>query len=104
MSSPEKIRAGKWNGRAGYGKINEMGYDKAFWEKRVESAARELVLGKGRVKAILLECSNLPPYAAAVQKAVGLPVFDFNTMIHQVYRAIRQSPYHSSPCNSRKEG
>ena len=40
-----------------------------------------------------------PPYAAAVQEAVGLPVFDFSTMIHQVYRAIRQSPYHGSPCN-----
>jgi hypothetical protein len=77
--------------------------DRAVQEE-VVIAARELVRGKGRVKAILLECSNLPPYAAAVQKAVGLPVFDFNTMIHQVYRAIRQSPYQGSPCNSRKQG
>jgi hypothetical protein len=73
-------------------------------QEEVVTAARELVQGMGRVKAILLECSNLPPYAAAVQEAVGLPVFDFNTMIHQVYLAIRQSPYHGSPCNSRKQG
>ena len=65
--------------------------------EEVVAAAREVVQGKGRVKAILLECSNLPPYAGAVQEAVRLPVFDFNTMIHQVYRAIRQSPYPGSP-------
>ena len=31
--------------------------------------------------AILLECSLMPPYAAAVQQAVGVPVFDFVTLI-----------------------
>jgi hypothetical protein len=73
-------------------------------EEEVVAAAREVVQGKGRVKAILLECSNLPPYAAAVQEAVGLPVFDFNTMIHQVYRAIRQLPYPGFPLNSGNQG
>jgi aspartate/glutamate racemase len=62
-------------------------------QEEVVEAARELIRGERRVKAILLECSNLPPYAAAVQKEVQVPVFDFNTMIHQVYRAIQQSPY-----------
>lgn len=32
--------------------------------------------------AILLECSNLPPYAHAVQRVTGLPVFDFTTLIN----------------------
>ena len=31
--------------------------------------------------AILLECSLMPPYAAAVQEAVGVPVFDFVSLI-----------------------
>jgi hypothetical protein len=62
-------------------------------QKEVVGAARELIRKNPRVRAILLECSNLPPYAAAVQQATGLPVFDFNTMIHQVYRAIHPSPY-----------
>lgn len=43
--------------------------------------------------AILLECSDLPPYAFAIQKATGLPVFDFITMIDWVHHAIVQRSY-----------
>ena len=40
--------------------------------------------------AILLECSLLPPYAAAVQAALGLPVFDFVTLIDYMQSGLRQ--------------
>ena len=40
-----------------------------------------------RIGTILLECSDLPPYAQAVQAVTGRPVFDFNSMIHHVERA-----------------
>ncbi|MFA7565960.1 MAG: aspartate/glutamate racemase family protein [Alkalispirochaeta sp.] len=40
------------------------------------------------VGAILLECSLLPPYAAAVRRHTGLPVFDYNTMIRYVFQAV----------------
>jgi hypothetical protein len=46
--------------------------------------------------AILLECSMLPPYASAVQQALGLPVFDFLTMIDQFHRATHQRRYQGS--------
>jgi len=69
------------------------GFDSEAVQKEVVGAARDLARENPGVKAVLLECSNLPPYASAVQKEVHLPVFDFNTMIHQVYRAIQQSPY-----------
>jgi hypothetical protein len=40
------------------------------------------------IRAILLECSLLPPYGAAVREATGLPVFDYVTMINYVYSTV----------------
>ncbi|MFP4012245.1 MAG: aspartate/glutamate racemase family protein [Spirochaetaceae bacterium] len=56
-------------------------------EAEVLSAARDLTADPA-VRAILLECSLLPPYAAAVHEATGLPVFDYNTMISYVARSL----------------
>jgi Asp/Glu/hydantoin racemase len=63
-----------------------LDFDKA--EQEVVGVARRLVEEDDQVKAILLECSNLPPYAAAVQEAVNLPVYDFITMINYVFSAV----------------
>ncbi|WP_296746934.1 aspartate/glutamate racemase family protein [Mesorhizobium sp.] len=43
--------------------------------------------------AILLECSDLPPYAHDVQQATGLPVFDFITMINYVHASFVRTRY-----------
>jgi hypothetical protein len=59
----------------------------------VVRAAEALVAAAPGIRAILLECSNLPPYAAAVQKAVGLPVYDFTTMLGQVWSALTRRPF-----------
>jgi len=57
-------------------------------QKEVVDVAANLVKDDEQIKAILLECSDLPPYAAAIQESVGLPVFDFTTMINYVYLAL----------------
>jgi hypothetical protein len=49
-----------------------------------------------QVGAILLECSDLPPYAWAIQRASALPVFDFITLIRWVYISLTQQPYFGS--------
>jgi len=41
----------------------------------VEIAARRLIVADSQIGAILLECTNLPPYAARIQRATRLPVF-----------------------------
>lgn len=69
--------------------IEESGtLDKIAVEGEVVATARRLVEENQRVRAILLECSLLPPYAAAIQSAVNLPVFDYITMIDFVFSAV----------------
>jgi hypothetical protein len=51
--------------------------------------ARRLVAEHPEVGVILLECTNMPPYAADVQVATGLPVFDITHVIRMVHAAVR---------------
>ncbi len=57
------------------------------------TTATELVAAHPEIGAILLECSDMPPYSADVQRAVNLPVFDFITMINWVHQAVAQRAY-----------
>ncbi len=67
----------------------EKGYlDFEKVEQEVVRATQRLVTENEGVKAILFECTDLPPYAAAVQEAVGLPVFDFSTLVNYVFSAL----------------
>ncbi len=62
-------------------------------EAEVVAEAKALVAASPDVGAILLECSNLPPYAHAVQAATGRPVFDFLTLIDFMHGALNRRPY-----------
>lgn len=69
-------------------------FDNEIVRQEVVNAAKELVRDNPNIGAILLECSDLPPYAADIQRAVGLPVYDFITMIRWAHMATAQKPYH----------
>lgn len=58
------------------------------------SCAEELVGDHPEIGAILLECSDLPPYAHTIQASTGLPVFDFITLINWVHSSVVQTPYY----------
>jgi hypothetical protein len=45
-----------------------------------------------RLHAILLECTDLPPFANRIRQATGLPVFDFVTLVNDVHQAISGPP------------
>lgn len=73
----------------------EIGWlDAGKVRNEVVSMAEEMIQEDPLVKMILLECACLPPYGAAVQEAVHLPVFDFMTMINYVYSAVVKKEYH----------
>ena len=67
--------------------------DSSRIEGEVVAVAKRLVEKHPHIGSILLECSDLPPYAHAVQRVVGLPVFDFVTMIHYVHATLARSPF-----------
>lgn len=48
----------------------------------------QLVKNSPDLTAIVLECTNMPPYRSAIREATDLPVFDINTLIHYVYSSI----------------
>ncbi len=50
-------------------------------EADILEAGRALVSAHPGIGAVVLECTNMPPYAAALQEALGLPVYDIYSMI-----------------------
>jgi hypothetical protein len=69
--------------------IDEKGIlDSELIEQAVVERSVALQRENPQLGAILLECSMLPPYGAAVQEATGLPVFDYVTMIDYVHDTV----------------
>ena len=68
-----------------------LDFDKV--EAELVDVALGLVADHPNVGAILLECVDLPPYAHAVQEAVGLPVFDITTLIGLALGAVIRRPF-----------
>ncbi len=60
--------------------------DPARAEADVISAGRRMVEMHPNIAAIVLECTNLPPYRAALSHSLGLPVYDILTWIDEVWR------------------
>ncbi len=57
--------------------------DAAQAESEVVGAARRLVVRHPGLDSLVLECTNMPPYADAVRQATGLPVHHLMTLVHE---------------------
>ncbi len=67
--------------------------DSALIELELLEVVSALLKKDDDIGAILMECSDLPPYASAVHGMTGLPVFDFVTMIRHVHSTLTPMPY-----------
>ena len=70
-------------------KAEKEDMDIALAEQDVVGAGKRLLAEHPDVGAIVLECTNMPPYAAALQEAVGLPVYDIYSMITWFHAGLR---------------
>lgn len=57
-------------------------------ERELVYMAKKLVDENPDVRALVLECTNMPPYTEAIKKAVGIPVFDLVSMVNFVVEAL----------------
>ena len=57
--------------------------------QEVLDAGRDLVRRHPEVGAVVLECTNMPPYAAAMQAELGLPVYDIFSMVSWFHAGLR---------------
>ncbi|HLH67770.1 MAG TPA: hypothetical protein VKY90_01745 [Candidatus Dormibacteraeota bacterium] len=56
-------------------------------------AARLLPRRHPEVGAIVLECTSMPPYAAAIREETGLPVHDLTTFVGWALAAERRKEF-----------
>ncbi len=69
----------------------ELDYEKI--EEEMRETASEMIRSHPEISSIVLECSNMPPYAHAVQDVTKRPVFDFTTLINYFYGASFRKPF-----------
>ncbi|WVQ84744.1 hypothetical protein IAT38_006901 [Cryptococcus sp. DSM 104549] len=70
-----------------------IAYDYEGMESEVLAAANQLVSDHPSVKAIVLECTNMPPFSHAVEKATGRKVWDVLTLGKWLYEGATPRDY-----------
>lgn len=64
--------------------------DMAVVEKEIVGTVKSEVEKHPEIGAIVLECTDLPPFAQTLRRELHLPVFDFNSMISHMAMAISE--------------
>ena len=67
--------------------------DFAGVEAEVVAVAAALAARDPAIAALVFECVDLPPYAAAAQAAVGLPIFDVTTLARFTQSGLVRRPF-----------
>jgi hypothetical protein len=67
---------------------NQLELDVDIAREEHLTVSRRMVEAHPEIGAIVLECTNMPPYRADIQAATGLPVFDITTLVRMVHDAV----------------
>lgn len=67
---------------------DEMELDVDKSREELVRVAKRMLTEHPEVGAVVLECTNMPPYAATIQREIRLPIFDIYTLVIMVYEAV----------------
>ncbi len=70
-------------------KAEKDGLDVALARQDILAAGGTLLARHADIGAIVMECTNMPPYAHALREATGLPVFDIYSLITWFHAGLR---------------
>jgi len=70
---------------------DELELDPELAREEHVRVARRLVGEHPDVGAIVLECTNMPPYTADIQRETGRPVFDITSLVRMAHDALTAS-------------
>ena len=88
--------AGTENGREFFRvliKAEKEDMDIELARQDILDAGKALVARHADVGAIVLECTNMPPYAAALREFLGLPVYDIYSMVNWFHAGLRPQKF-----------
>lgn len=69
-------------------------YNIAMFGEELVALAKKLVIEHPEVGAILLECTEMPSYAAPIQAATNLPVYDYITLLNFLKETVCHKPHY----------
>ncbi|TDT77306.1 aspartate/glutamate racemase [Litoreibacter halocynthiae] len=62
-------------------------------EAEIMEAARKLMTHAPNIRSLVLECTDMPPYAARLQQELQLPVFDLTTLATMAHDVVARRAY-----------
>jgi len=62
-------------------------------KKEMVGVAERLIKKNPEIRAIVLECTNMPPYSKAIQDSLGLPVFDIVTLTNMLFATLNRKRF-----------
>jgi Asp/Glu/hydantoin racemase len=67
--------------------------DLAKVEQELLCVAKDMIKDHPDIRSIVLECTDLPPYAHRLQQELKLPVFDIITLANMVHDIAVRRPF-----------
>jgi Asp/Glu/hydantoin racemase len=66
-----------------------QGFNKKKVEEAIVEVALKMISDEPNIRAIVCECTEMPPYSEAIRNATDLPVFDAVDMVNYVYSLVK---------------